>query len=90
MRGYRAAAHRLFANGSLVRPPLRARADRAFAPWRAVSGHVLGVHLRGTDKVVQKKVPPEAYFPFVDAWIEAHDDALVFVATDDRAYLRRM
>jgi hypothetical protein len=40
--------------------------------------------------VVAKKVPPEAYFPFVDAWIEAHPDALVFVATDERSYHRRV
>ena len=38
--------------------------------------------MRGTDKVVQKKVPPEAYFPFIDAWIDAHPDALVFAASD--------
>ena len=35
-------------------------------------------------------MPPEGYFPFVDAWIAAHPDALVFVATDERAYHERI
>ena len=51
---------------------------------------MLGVHMRGTDKVVRRKVPPEAYFVFIDAYLAAHADALVLVATDDRAYLARM
>jgi hypothetical protein len=84
------AAHSLLANGSLVRPEIRARVDAVWAPWRVASAHILGMHLRGTDKVVAKKVPPEAYFPFVDAWIAAHPDALLFVATDERDYFDRM
>ena len=87
---YRAAANRLFARGSLVRPEHLRRVEALFAPWRKASKHILGLHVRGTDKVVAKKVPPEAYFPFVDAWIAAHDDALVFVATDERAYHDRI
>jgi hypothetical protein len=35
-------------------------------------------------------VPPEAYFVFIDAYLAAHADALVLVATDDLAYLARM
>ena len=65
------------------------RAARLFAPWRAASGHILGVHVRGTDKVVARKVPAEAYFPLVDAWIAAFPDALVLVATDERSYHSR-
>jgi hypothetical protein len=49
------------------------------------------VHLRGTDKVVRPKVPPEAYFPFIDAYLHSHkEDGLIFVATDDRGYMRRL
>ena len=44
------------------------------------------MHIRGTDKVVHKKVPPEAYFPFADAWVEAHPGGLLFVATDEAAH----
>ena len=34
-------------------------------------------------------MPPEAYFPFVDAWLTRAPDALVFVATDQVSYLHR-
>ena len=34
-------------------------------------------------------MPPEAYFPFVDAWLARAPDALVFVATDQVSYLQR-
>ena len=55
---HRAAAHTLLANATLVRPELRRRAESIFRPWRAASDHILGIHMRGTDKVVAKKVPP--------------------------------
>ena len=35
-------------------------------------------------------MPPEAYFPWIDAWLAAHEDALVFVATDEAAYHARI
>lgn len=52
----RAAAHTLLANGSLIKVELRRRADNVFGAWRATSTHILGMHMRGTDKVVAKKV----------------------------------
>lgn len=88
----RTNAHRLLGDGGqlLVKQFIRDEAARSFAPWRQRSRHIIGVHLRGTDKVVRAKVPPEAYFPFLDAYLTAHDDALIFVATDDRKYARRL
>lgn len=68
-RAFRAAASSVVANGSLVLPRLARRADRHFSRWRQASKHILGMHLRGTDKVVNRKVAPEAYFPFADAWV---------------------
>lgn len=91
MRGWRAAHALLGTNGSkLVKPVLLDAARRIFAPWRARSRHIIGVHLRGTDKVVRPKVPPEAYFPLLDAYLAAHDDALILLATDDRRYADRL
>ena len=139
---------------ALVRPVLRRRARAEWRRWRRASSHILGVHVRGTDKVIAPRVtqhgqgssslgdapssapapphivlaggsgqlhtpsggereteplprvleppptsptpprlamqvPPEAYFPFVDAWLERAPDALVFVATDQVSYLHR-
>ena len=34
--------------------------------------------------------PPEAYFPFIDAWLRTHADGAIYVATDDAAYLERI
>ena len=88
----RAIAHRLLGDGGekLVKRWIRDEATRTFAQWRVRSKHILGVHLRGTDKVVRAKVPPEAYFPLIDGWLDAHHDGLVFVATDDRMYAHRL
>ena len=48
---------------------------------------VLGVHMRGTDKKLRPKVPPEHYLPFIKAFLAHHGpDARVFLATDDRAF----
>jgi len=86
------AAHRLLGpNGSaLIRPEVLARAASLFAPWRARSSHIIGIHLRGTDKLVRPKVPPEAYFPLLDAYLSQHPSALIMLATDDRKYARRL
>ena len=88
----RAIAHSLLGDlgANLVRPELRSRALEIFGAWRRRSRHILGVHMRGTDKVVRRKVPPEAYFVFIDAYLNTYPDALVLVATDDHAYLQRM
>jgi hypothetical protein len=43
---------------NLVRPELRSRALEIFGAWRRRSRHILGVHMRGTDKVVRRKVRP--------------------------------
>ena len=62
-RRSRQAAHRLLGDGGaqLVRGWIRAQAAATFARWRRRSRHVLGVHLRGTDKVVRAKVPPQPW-----------------------------
>ena len=88
----RRAAHQVVGQGGvrLVRDSIRRKASAVFTEWRQRSGHVLGMHVRGTDKVVQPKVPPEAYFPFVDAYFAEYPDALLFVATDDTSYLARI
>lgn len=88
----RRTAHAMLGEGGarLVRREMRERAERIFAAWRGRSKHIIGVHVRGTDKVVRPKVPPEAYFPLLDLYLAAHGDGLVFVATDDVKYMARL
>lgn len=88
----RRTAHAYLRRHVRVRAPLLARAADARARWlRGRAGApMLGVHLRGTDKVVRRKVAPARYYAFVDAFLAAHPRALVFVATDDATYLSEM
>lgn len=88
----RRTAHAYLQRHVRVRAPLLARAADVRARW--LRGReptpILGVHLRGTDKVVRRKVLPSRYYRLVDAFLAAHARALVFVATDDVGYLREM
>ena len=75
---------------ALVRPHSDAAADAAFAPWRARSAHIVGARRARHRQGGAPGVPAEAYFPLLDAYVAAHDDALVFVATDDPRYMRML
>ena len=41
---------------ALVRPAMRRRAHAEWRRWRRASSHILGVHVRGTDKTVAPRV----------------------------------
>lgn len=89
----RRTAHAYLQSHVRVRAELLARAAAVRAGWlraRGGAAPLLGVHLRGTDKVVRRKVQPERYYRLVDAFVAAHPRALIFVATDDVRYLRAM
>lgn len=83
----RARGRRLVRRYVRVRPEIREKVDRYAAQrFRAT---MLGVHIRGTDKNnvgagarLARIVPPEEYYPFIDAFLDEHPDAGVFVATD--------
>ena len=77
-----------------VKPSIRAQAD---AEWRRITRGataVIGVHLRGTDKFVMPKVPPERYYALIDAYVAQHGGCassphpLMYLATDDADYQR--
>ena len=83
----RARGRRLVRRYVRVRPEIREKVDR-FAAQR-FRATMLGVHIRGTDKSdtgtgarLARIVPPEEYYPFIDAFLDEHPDAGVFVATD--------
>jgi hypothetical protein len=49
---------------------------------------VIGVHMRGTDKV--PAVPPSSYFPLIDAYIKFNEPSSrvrIFFASDDQSYV---
>ena len=59
---------------------------------------MIGLYLRGTDKGTadatgrtMRIVPPEEYFPHVDAFASEHPDSSdSFCATDQRQFLKRI
>uniref|UniRef100_A0A7S3SED9 Alpha 1,4-glycosyltransferase domain-containing protein n=2 Tax=Emiliania huxleyi TaxID=2903 RepID=A0A7S3SED9_EMIHU len=93
------------AASAFVRPRLPIRRE-ASALWQdmTLGGHnstgrpvVLGVHLRGTDKKASiggRIVQPAEYFPWIDAFFAKHEPragrALLFLATDDQAFLAQV
>lgn len=82
----RRTAHHYVRKYVRVQPWLQGEVARVRASWGA-TGPVLGMHLRGTDKVVRRKVPPERYFSLADAFLRTHRTGIIFAATDDVGYL---
>ena len=68
-------------NAALVAAWVRVRAEilmEAESEWQRLvhsGGPVIGVHLRGTDKFVAPKVPPERYYALIDAFLAHHGNA---------------
>eukprot|EP00466_Bigelowiella_natans_P018895 jgi/Bigna1/79635/fgenesh1_pg.64_\ len=52
----------------------------------ASSSQVLGMHMRGTDKFVTPKVPPEDYIDEGRGFLKKHPKGKIFLATDDPEY----
>ena len=51
--------------------------------------YVIGIHVRGTDKVWGgKKILPNDYMPFIDKISSRHKNVKIFLATDDPDYIR--
>ncbi len=43
--------------------------DAEWRKFRAEESEVLGVHIRGTDKSLNPKVPAEDYLPYILSWL---------------------
>lgn len=51
--------------------------------------YVIGIHLRGTDKIWGgKKILPEDCMPFIDKILDENNNAKIFLATDDPDYIQ--
>lgn len=72
-----------------VRPPVRAEAHALLLGWRRRAQQLLGVHMRGTDKVTHPKISLERFTRFIDRYLATHPSTLVVLATDDATYCRR-
>lgn len=48
-------------------------------------GKTMGIHVRGTDKRIGKRIVSISYFRYADAWLKHSEDGRLFLATDDAA-----
>ena len=92
--GQRARGRALLEDGTIrFRKRLLAEVDAFVAA--NFSTPTLGLQLRGSDKFdfgcgpnLSRKVLPEEYVPHVDRYLAAHPGAKIFVATDQRQWLK--
>lgn len=90
-------ARALIADGTIR--PRKALTDRVerFAAEK-LAPHTLGLQLRGSDKFdfgvgpnLSRQIPPEEYHPHIDRYLAEHPDcSRIFVATDQRQWLRQL
>ena len=73
-----------------VSAPIRAEAAAKLRTWRAQATHLLGVHLRGTDKVTHPKIPLQRFLAPIDAYVRAHPQAMILLCSDDANYHAEM
>ena len=86
-------AHRLVKKYIRVRPHIMHKVD-AFYNRTMAGRHVIGAHIRGTDKqkdIGGRVVEPVDYLPHIDKFLNQYPtDGAVFVATDSPKFLRTM
>ena len=84
-----------------IKPEIRKEAAGMLREWRGGGGSaadggggamtpLLGVHLRGTDKVTHPKIPIQRFFKPIDAYLQAYPNAKILLCSDDASYHARM
>jgi hypothetical protein len=100
-RGYDEAWYRVMRTrasqllGRFVRPRqhILQAVDEYWSSHFGPGVHVLGVHMRGTDKQEEiggRIVPPQLYMHHIDMYLQQHPYARIFLATDSPRFLKRM
>ncbi|MEA5516907.1 nodulation protein NodZ [Nodularia sp. UHCC 0506] len=81
----------IFAYYFQPQPKIKASAD---AIWKEIFGNqksVIGMHCRGTDKVIEKAIPsPRDYLRTIQKLIKINKSDYFFIATDSQVYLERL
>jgi len=93
MQCHRNRAQKLVDNYIHVKPQFIKAARELYQTYKAGSPNtkIQGVHVRGTDKWINAKVPPEAYQDNVKRFLASKPgNNRVFLATDDPDYLEMM
>ncbi len=75
-----------------IKPHVLSRV-RAFYDEHLARRHMLGVHMRGTDKLKMhggRVLKPPEYAPLIARYLRAHPQARIYLATDSPAFLREV
>ena len=100
---HRQEGHQSVSNYMHIHPTIQQEIDTEWQHLGLADKHVLGIHIRGTDKSLNKKIPLSEYLPYIFSWLYLEDNIsniedtrqqklqvkqrLVYVSTDDSAVL---
>jgi hypothetical protein len=87
---HRQRAHAMIQQYIRIRPEIRQEAIELFQRLFGSTTSVLGIHMRGTDKRVNRKVDLEEYEIHADRFLDQHGKGKIFLATDDPLYHEHM
>ena len=86
----RAKGARLFQKYIRLKSGIKHEFDDTWLRLWGKADHVLGVHMRGTDKAAgRRKVAFEEYRPYIEQYLAKHNNSVVYIATDSKFYLKR-
>ena len=92
----RRKAHHVIQRYIKVKPHIQEKVEE-FCRDHFQDNHVLGVHIRGTDKGtadchprLSRIVRPREYFPLIDRYTAKHGPCRIFVATDQKQFVEEM
>ena len=89
-RNNRTRGHAVVSEYFVLQVELRDRVDALWQECFRNASPVLGLQLRGTDKLAaggRRIVKPEEYFPYIESFLEKNPRGSIFVATDDAGFL---
>ena len=90
LRNNRKRGHSVVSEYFVPQVEIRYRIDALWKECFSNACPVLGLHLRGTDKLAaggRRIVKPEEYFPYIESFLEENPRGSIFVATDDAGFL---
>eukprot|EP00747_Dinoflagellata_sp_TGD_P082565 gnl/TRDRNA2_/TRDRNA2_161744_c0_seq2.p1 gnl/TRDRNA2_/TRDRNA2_161744_c0~~gnl/TRDRNA2_/TRDRNA2_161744_c0_seq2.p1 ORF type:complete len:687 (-),score=81.45 gnl/TRDRNA2_/TRDRNA2_161744_c0_seq2:69-2054(-) len=74
-----------------IQPHIQQLSEEFWHSNKLAGKQVLGIHMRGTDKVWGKQHGPSDYYDYIRAWLDVHgDDGRVFIATDDPHWMESL
>jgi hypothetical protein len=90
VEAHRLRAHAMVIQFIRIRPEMQRQAREMFQQLFPHTSDVLGIHMRGTDKRINRKVKLVEYENHADDFLNQHKQGKIFLATDDPSYHAHM